>query len=258
MNKTASDYSARAASATTSAARSVADAAVHARGLVKRFQNGRITALADVDLEVDRGEFVAVCGPSGCGKSTLLHLIAGIERPDAGRIAVMGRILSDLTEAQGDRFRSSVIGMVFQLHNLLPHLTALENVQAAMLSNGVLRRERPLRAAEILERVGLTERAHALPPTMSGGERQRVAIARALANRPRLLLADEPTGALDSRTGAQIFDLLAELRRDLDMTLLVVTHDGQVAARAHRIVHILDGRTLESQGGAPEGHAAPW
>jgi putative ABC transport system ATP-binding protein len=220
--------------------------AVLASGLVRRFQNGRITALDGLDLEVAQGEFVAVCGPSGCGKTTLLNLIAGIDRPDAGRVDVLGQSVPQLSPREADRFRASVVGLVFQLHNLLPHLSAAENVQTAMLAVGVPSGQRASASAELLERVGLAHRALALPPTLSGGERQRVAIARALANRPRLLLADEPTGALDSRTGHQIFDLLAELQQDMNMTLVVVTHDDHVAARAGRIVRILDGRTMRT------------
>jgi len=219
---------------------------VRAVGLVKRYQNGNITALDGLHLEVPCGAFVALCGPSGCGKSTLLNLIAGIDRPDAGELQVLGRSVPELKERQADRFRASAIGLVFQSHNLLPHLSATENVQAAMLPNGFPRRLRAASAAALLERVGLTHRGQALVPTLSGGERQRVAIARALANKPRLLLADEPTGGLDSKSGGQIFNLLGELQRDLGMTLLVVTHDEHVAARADRIIRILDGKSLES------------
>lgn len=218
--------------------------AVHGRGLVKRYQHGQITALDGLDLDIESGEFVALCGPSGCGKSTLLNLIAGIDRPDAGVLEVLGTPVPDLREARSDPFRSSVVGLVFQLHNLLPHLTAAENVQTALLPNGGRPRQRAERALSLLERVGLTHRASALPPTLSGGERQRVAIARALANQPKLLLADEPTGALDSKTGQQLFDLLTELQGEFGMTLIVVTHDDPVAARASRIIRILDGRIV--------------
>lgn len=220
----------------------VTPAAVRARGLVKRYEGGRIVALDGLDLDVAAGEFVAVCGPSGCGKSTLLNLIAAIDRPDAGQLAVCGRELTALTEAEADRFRASVVGLVFQMHNLLPSLTALENVQVPMVAMTLDRAERVRRARELLGRVGLADRATALPTVLSGGERQRIAIARALANHPKLLLTDEPTGALDSRTGMRLFDLLTELQRDLGTTLLVVTHDQHVAARADRIVHMLDGR----------------
>lgn len=216
--------------------------AIRAAGLVKRYQNGQITALDGLDLEVRAGEFVAVCGPSGCGKSTLLNLIAGIDRPDAGELAVFGQSAATLTETEADAVRSGVIGLVFQLHNLLPQLTAAENVQVAMMPGELTATQRAARAEELLGRVGLSQRMNALPPTLSGGERQRVAVARALANSPKLLLADEPTGALDSKTGQQLFELLGEIQRELGMTLLVVTHDEHIAARAGRVVRILDGR----------------
>ena len=219
--------------------------AINARGLVKQYEQGRIAALDGLDLDVEVGEFVAVCGPSGCGKSTLLNLISAIDRPDAGQLSVCGQSLADLSEADTNRFRSSVVGLVFQLHNLLPGLTALENVQVPMLATSRDREARAQRALELLTRVGLADRQHALPTVLSGGERQRVAIARALANRPRLLLADEPTGAIDSKTGERLFDLLTELQADFATTLLVVTHDQQVAARADRVVHMLDGRITE-------------
>lgn len=219
---------------------------IHARGLVKRYEQGRIVALDGLDLDVRAGEFVAVCGPSGCGKSTLLNLISAIDRPDTGQLNVCGRSLAYLSEADANRFRSSVVGLVFQLHNLLPGLTALENVQVPMLATSRDRDTRVQRARDLLVRVGLADRQHALPTVLSGGERQRVAIARALANCPRLLLADEPTGAIDSKTGEKLFDLLTELQVDLGTTLLVVTHDHNVAARANRVVHMLDGRITNS------------
>ena len=218
--------------------------AIGARGLVKRYEGGRVAALDGLDLDVQRGEFVAICGPSGCGKSTLLNMLSAIDRPDAGSVTVCGRRLGDLTDRDADAFRSSVVGLVFQLHNLLPNLTALENVQVPMMAAGAAAADRVPRARELLDRVGLGDRVMALPPVLSGGERQRVAVARALANRPRVLFADEPTGALDSKTGDRLFDLLAELQRDLRMTLVVVTHDPAVAGRAGRVVHMLDGRIV--------------
>jgi len=217
-------------------------AAVLAGGLVKRYRRDGVVALDGLSLRIERGEFVAICGPSGCGKSTLLNLIAGIDRPDAGALAVMGRPIARMGDSESSRFRAEVIGLVFQLHNLLPHLTAIENVQAAMFAGGRPAAWRVQRAAELLDRVGLGARLRSLPPNLSGGERQRVAIARALANDPQLLLADEPTGALDSKTGEQLFGLLAKLQTELGMTLLVVTHDRDVAARAGRVIHMRDGR----------------
>jgi ABC-type lipoprotein export system ATPase subunit len=215
---------------------------IHVRGLVKRYERNQIVALNGVDLGVAAGEFVAICGPSGCGKSTLLNMLSAIDRPDAGTITVCGHALHTLTAAECNRFRGSVVGLVFQLHNLLPNLTALENVQAPMLATGQTPANRLSRARSLLDRVGLGDRMAALPSKLSGGERQRVAIARALANGPQVLLADEPTGALDSKTGERLFDLLRELQRDLHMTLVVVSHDPDVAARAGRIIHMLDGK----------------
>lgn len=218
--------------------------AIVARGLVKQYDRGLVVALAGLDLDVESGEFVAICGPSGCGKSSLLNIIAAIDRPDSGEIRVLGKALSTLDDPSVDQYRRGTVGLVFQLHNLLPNLTAIENVQTPMLANGVPPAERRDRARALLERVGLADRLNARPATLSGGERQRVAVARALANRPRILLADEPTGALDSRSGDHLFDLLQELQADLNMTLLVVTHDVRVAGRAGRVIHMLDGRVV--------------
>ena len=225
--------------------------AIHARGLVKKYEHGRIVALDGFDLDVERGEFVAICGPSGCGKSTLLNLIAAIDQLDDGELIVCGQAPASMSGARADRFRASVVGLVFQLHNLLPNLTALENVQVPMLRNGNPTRMRVVRARRLLDGVGLGDRSGALPTMLSGGERQRVAIARALANEPALLLADEPTGAIDSKTGQRLIDLLCQLRRDLNMTLLVVTHDPAVAARAGRHVSMLDGK-CDGGGLAPQ------
>lgn len=215
---------------------------IQARGLEKAFEKGRIVALRGMDLEVAEREFVAIVGPSGCGKSTLLHLIAALDKPDKGRIRVgeheleSGRHLS--------RYRARHIGMVFQLHNLLPSLTALENVQVPMFELGLGRKERKERARRLLALVGLGDREGSRPPELSGGERQRVGIARALANDPPILLADEPTGSLDSESGSRILDLLETLRRERGLTVILVTHDAEVAARADRIVRMLDGRLL--------------
>lgn len=215
---------------------------IQARGLVKHYEEGRVHAVDQVDLDVAAGEFVAICGPSGCGKTTLLHLFSAIERPDRGSLNVAGHTLTEMSEAEIDTFRRTVVGLIFQLHNLLPDLTALENVQVPMFGTNRSPRERLRRARELVDRVGLTGRAHALPTVLSGGERQRVAIARALANRPRILLADEPTGALDSKNGELLLDLLDELQREVGTTLVVVTHDPHIAGRAGRVLDMLDGR----------------
>jgi putative ABC transport system ATP-binding protein len=213
---------------------------IAARDVYKSFENGRIAALAGMTLEVDPGEFVAIVGPSGCGKSTLLHLIAALDTPDAGTIRVAGHDLAG--ERSLTHYRARHVGMVFQLHNLLPSLTASENVQLPMFELGLRRRLRRERAEHLLGLVGLEGRDRSRPPQLSGGERQRVAIARALANEPAILLADEPTGSLDSDAGRRILDLIEQLRRERELTVVLVTHDAPVAARADRIVHMLDGR----------------
>jgi len=217
---------------------------VSTRGLVRHFEGGRVRAVDGVDLEVAAGESVAICGPSGCGKTTLLNLIAGIERADAGTLSVGGFRLTGRSDGAPDELRRSVVGLVFQLHNLLPNLTALENVQIPMIAAGLAPRLRHERGVSLLDRIGLAARAHARPPMLSGGERQRVAIARAMANEPPLLLADEPTGALDSRNGQRLLDLLSQLQRDTHTTLIIVTHDAAVASRADRTIQMLDGRIV--------------
>jgi putative ABC transport system ATP-binding protein len=212
------------------------------RGLVKSFDDGQIQALRGADLTVRRGEFVAIIGPSGCGKSTLLHLIAALDRPDAGTIVVAGHDLA--TTRALNHYRARDIGMIFQLHNLLPSLTAAENVQSPMFEAGFSARERRERAARLLALVGLSGRERQRPAQLSGGERQRVAIARALANDPPILLADEPTGSLDSASGRLVLDLLQELRVQRGLTIVLVTHDMSVAARADRVIRMLDGRVV--------------
>jgi putative ABC transport system ATP-binding protein len=227
--------------------------AVEASGLVKAYERGRIRALDGMDLHVDEGEFVAIVGPSGCGKSTLLHLVAALDRPDAGSLRVAGHDLGQ--ERDLSHYRARHVGIVFQLHNLLPSLSALENVQVPMFELGVRGAERRRRAAELLRQVGLAERERNRPAQLSGGERQRVAIARALANDPPLLLADEPTGSLDSAAGRQVLDLLERVRAERGATLVLVTHDERVAARADRVVRMLDGRSVETP--EPESPGAP-
>jgi putative ABC transport system ATP-binding protein len=206
----------------------------------KAFEDGRIRALEDVSLRLEPGEFAALTGPSGSGKSTLLNLIGALDRPESGTIAVDG---DTLLEGDATAYRASTVGFVFQFHNLIPVLTAAENVQVPMMGR-VAREERERRAGALLGEVGLSDRAAAFPPTLSGGERQRVAIARALANDPRLLLADEPTGSLDSETGAQIVALLQRLRDTRGMTILLVTNDRSVAEQADRVLELRDGRVI--------------
>ncbi len=259
---------------------------VIARDLVKTYENGRTRALDGVSLEISQGEFVAICGPSGSGKSTLLNLIGALDKPDSGELWVAGE---DLTQGRGDfaDFRARKVGFIFQLHNLIPSLTALENVLIPTLGTsppapprrgtsgphpalegtplpssqtgeglGVraylplreagkrVRSDAQARARELLERVGLGDKAHRRPPELSGGERQRVAVARALVNDPQIVLADEPTGSLDSKNERQVLDLLRELQAERGVTLILVTHDPRVAQRADRVLEIFDGRIV--------------
>jgi len=217
---------------------------VHVRDLVMRLRSGAgvVTILDGVSLDVERGEFVAITGPSGSGKSTLLGLIAGLDRPTAGSIHVDGVELASLDEDALARLRLAKVGYVFQSFHLIPTLTALENVAVPLDLAGMP--DAAARASALLEEVGLKLRVGHYPAELSGGEQQRVALARAVANQPRLLLADEPTGNLDSATGAQIIDLLLGLQRRLGITLILVTHDPALAAHAGRVVELRDGRVV--------------
>jgi putative ABC transport system ATP-binding protein len=205
---------------------------------------GAVTALADVSLRVDAGEYLSIAGPSGCGKSTLLHVLGCVDVPTAGALRFQDRDVSALPDAERSRLRLREIGFVFQRFFLLPMLTAWENVELPQAEAGVGRAERRERTAELLDYVGLAARASHRPSELSGGEMQRVAIARALANRPRLLLADEPTGELDQATGGHVADLLDRLHDD-GTAVVVVTHDAAMAERAPRLVHMRDGRIVE-------------
>jgi putative ABC transport system ATP-binding protein len=213
-------------------------AAIVVSGVRKSFENGRVPALRDVSFRVEPGELVALTGASGSGKSTILNLIGALDTPDAGTVEVDGRRLDALSNPTA--YRAETIGFVFQAHNLLPTLTASENVQVPMFGRRD-RRRREVRAAELLHEVGLAGRVHARPGVLSGGERQRVAIARALANGPRVLLADEPTGSLDSATSMQVVHLLQALREQHGMTILLVTNDDDIAAHADRTLKLRDG-----------------
>jgi putative ABC transport system ATP-binding protein len=205
---------------------------------------GPVAALRDVSLGIADGEYLGVVGPSGCGKSTLLHVLGCVDVPTTGRIKFQGRDVSGLSDADRSRLRLREIGFVFQRFFLLPMLTAFENVELPQAEAGVARAERRARARELLDFVGLGRRADHRPSELSGGEMQRVAIARALANRPRLLLADEPTGELDQATGEQIISLLDRLHSD-GTSVVVVTHDPAVASRAHRLITMRDGQIVE-------------
>src|SRR5580704_8341904 len=214
-----------------------------ARGLKKTYVIGKrsLEVLKGVDIEIARGDFVALRGASGTGKSTLLHLLGGLDAPNAGEIFFDGQNISHFTESQLTHFRNRSVGFVFQAYHLLPELTALENVclpaRVARIAPGTAAR----RAEELLARVGLQGRLDHKPSELSGGEQQRVAIARALINEPELLLADEPTGNLDSHTGGEIIELLKSLRPEKNMTLIIATHDAKIAAHAQRVIELIDG-----------------
>jgi putative ABC transport system ATP-binding protein len=208
--------------------------------LSKTYPSGdrRITVLRDVSFELEAGTFLAVVGPSGSGKSTLLALLAGLEQPTGGRVVLDGALLSLLSEDERARLRAEKVGFVFQFFHLIPTLTARENVQVPLELRG---EEAGARAAELLERVGLADRGHHYPAQLSGGEQQRVALARAFIHRPRILFADEPTGNLDAESGRNVVGLMAELNRELGTTLVLVTHDPELAARAGRLIRLADG-----------------
>ncbi len=217
---------------------------VETRGLTKIYGDGdQVRALDGVDMSIRQGEMVAVMGPSGSGKSTLLNMLGGLDRPTSGRVSIDGQDLAQVRNL--DAFRAQTVGFVFQLHNLLPTLTALENVEVPMQGQPIRRRARHERARELLALVGLADRASHLPSQLSGGQRQRVAIARALANQPSLILADEPTGNLDTTAGEEIMNLLADLNVSQGTTVIVVTHDQRVARATDRILTMRDGRIID-------------
>ena len=204
-----------------------------------------LTVLNDITFSLERGGFLAIVGPSGSGKTTLLGLLAGLDRPARGRVELDGHDLGSLTEDQRARLRSEKVGFVFQSFQLIPTLTARENVQVPLELRG---EPAEVRAQELLDRVGLGDRAHHYPAQLSGGEQQRVALARAFSIRPQILFADEPTGNLDAKTGATIITLMEELNRELGTTLVLVTHDHDLAARARRTIRLSDGRVVEDTG----------
>ena len=210
----------------------------------RTYQLGKtqVEALRGVDLQINRGEFVAIMGPSGSGKSTLMHLLGALDQPNGGIVFLNGQDIVQHSRNVLAELRGKKVGFVFQMFNLIPTLSALDNVEYPMMFQGVPRRERRTRAKRLLGLVGLEDRMRHKPSELSGGERQRVAIARALANDPEILLADEPTGNLDSKSGKQIMELLARLNEEHGMTLIVVTHDPAIAGYAQRTIHILDGQ----------------
>lgn len=221
---------------------------IRLENVARTYQLGKtqVEALRGVDLEISPGEFVAIMGPSGSGKSTLMHLLGALDQPDGGSVLLDGQDIAHQGRNGLAELRGRKVGFVFQMFNLIPTLSALDNVEYPMVFQGVLRRERRTRAKRLLGLVGLEGRMRHKPSELSGGERQRVAVARALANDPEILLADEPTGNLDSKSGKQIMELLARLNVEHQMTLIVVTHDPVIAGYAHRTIHILDGQIQDS------------
>jgi putative ABC transport system ATP-binding protein len=222
-------------------------ALVEISGLYKSYWRGEreVPVLEDLSLEIARGEFVALMGPSGSGKSTLLNLIAGLDRPTRGSLRIDGRELAAFEERELDRWRNRSVGFIFQFYNLIPVLTALENVEIPLLISDLPADERRARCEAALRIVGLAERADHRPPELSGGEQQRTAIARALVNDPLLVLADEPTGDLDADNAEDVLSLMQLLNRQAGTTFVMVTHDPRAAVRASRIVHLEKGRLVE-------------
>jgi putative ABC transport system ATP-binding protein len=222
--------------------------------LTRTYPSGgrEITVLRDITFELEAGSILAITGPSGSGKSTLLGLLAGLDRPTRGSVVLDGRELGTLSEDERARMRAESVGFVFQSFHLIPTLTARENVQVPLELRG---EDGRARADELLQRVGLGDRGHHYPAQLSGGEQQRVAVARAFANRPRVLFADEPTGNLDLANGQNVVALLAELNRELGTTVVLVTHEPELAARADRVLRLRDGAVVEDTAAASSGQA---
>lgn len=219
-------------------------ALIEARDVVKKYRIGSeiITALDGINLSIERGEFVAILGTSGCGKSTLLNMLSGLERPTKGDVIVNGVKINKVSEKNMSRFRAKEMGFIFQQYNLIPALTALENVMLPLTIQGVSKKARIKRSKDILVKLGLGKRLHNKPSQMSGGQQQRVSIARSLVSNPKIIFADEPTGNLDSKTTMEILEFMQEIVREEGKTLIMVSHDMEVAMYAGRIVHMLDGK----------------
>jgi len=217
---------------------------VEIRDLYKSYEDGKIKALNGVNLTIKEGEFVSIIGPSGSGKSTLLNMLGALDMPDSGSITVAGQDLA--TSKKLNEFRATSIGFVFQLHNLIPNISVRENIEIPMYTQGLKSGEMKNKALKLLDDVGLKDKADILPNKLSGGERQRVAIARALANDPSIILADEPTGSLDSKTSTKILRQLIDLHEHKNVTLIIVTHDMDVAKLADRVIEVLDGEIISA------------
>lgn len=228
------------------------DTVLQTSALRREYAMGResVVALGGVDISIQKGEFVAIMGPSGSGKSTLLNLLGGLDQPTSGKVILDGHDLSAYSEEELAAIRRQKMGFIFQRHDLFPVLTARENIEFPMLLNNTALEERHKQSTQLLNLVGLTEKADALPEELSGGQQQRVGIARALANAASILLADEPTGNLDSATSEDIIDSLIALKQSRNLTLIMVTHDSEVAAHADRILQLKDGRLIVGNGSA--------
>ena len=220
------------------------DNVVEINNLVKTYENGHIKALNGIDLTIGEGEFVSIIGPSGSGKSTLLNMLGALDLPDSGSINVAGYDL--ISNKKLNEFRAKKIGFIFQLHNLIPNLSVVENIEIPMFTSKLSNSEMRAKALDLLDIVGLRDKASQKPSILSGGERQRVAIARALANDPSIILADEPTGSLDSKTSTKILKQLIDLHRSQNVTLIIVTHDMDVAKLADRTIEVLDGKLVNA------------
>lgn len=218
--------------------------AVEIKELYKSYENGNIKALNGINLTIKQGEFVSIIGPSGSGKSTLLNMLGALDVPDSGSIKVSGQDL--LASKKLNEFRRDKIGFIFQLHNLIPNISVVENIEIPMYTQGLSSKEMRNKALKLLDDVGLKDKSKILPNKLSGGERQRVAIARALANNPSIILADEPTGSLDSKTSTKILKQLINLHEDNNVTLIIVTHDMDVASLAGRVIEVLDGEIIST------------
>lgn len=226
---------------------------IFTENLTKSYEKGSVKALDGVNLVIERGDFVSIIGPSGSGKSTLLNMLGGLDKPTSGTVIIDG---VDITKEKDlSELRSAKVGFIFQLHNLIPNLNALDNVEIPLIGTGMKEKEMKQRAKYLLEAVGLGDRMKQKPNKLSGGQRQRIAIARALVNNPSIILADEPTGSLDTKTGARILDLLKNIQENNNVTFIIVTHDPEVAAMANRTIKIRDGRIIEDVINKPEKYA---
>ena len=218
---------------------------VEVKNLTKTYEKGKVKALNGINFTIKKGEFVSIIGPSGSGKSTLLHMLGALDIPDSGEIIIDGENIQKSKKL--NKFRSDKVGFIFQLHNLIPNLSAVENIEIPMYTQKINTKEQRQKALKLLDDVGLKDKSQMKPNQLSGGERQRVAIARSFANDPKIILADEPTGSLDSKNSTKILEKLYKLNKEKQVTLIIVTHDMNVAKLADRVIEVLDGQILENK-----------